>query len=364
MKIGNKDFIYGGKNLFINKLLLFNVYIFPFFVVVTAALIVIESATYPGFVSNYLFLDANSIFILLIASGILASGTMRAVRINKSWLNYYTLLGQLNKLLLPAIIVVGYIFISLESRNYRGFVYTRGFHFDPLYFFHLFAISGFLIFLDLTNKFQNLPNLPTVNNLTDFIAGTNKQLPNLASYSRRYFIAITTIVVLGWLTYGNIIEVVKDVFPRIGAIASNPFRDKDEKLRYQHEDFYDFMEFVKLYTPQDAVIMRMPQQGKWPSLSNDGYVRHFIYPRYTKAGDENTLNDPSISYVFIHRAYSPPRVDKYIEKWPTFKVPAKRVLYLDDNNYNKPPIIIEGDYDPSDTHYDEYWGLIELKRES
>ncbi len=335
-----------------NKFVMWNAFSFPFFVIILVSLILIESATYPGFIRGHLSFDLNTLFVLLIISGILASGTIKSVGLEDSWISYYKLLIQLAKLLLPALVVIGYIFISIESSNYPGFVYTKGFHFDPLYFIYLFVISGFLLYMDRVN-FQNTNISPNLKKISAW---------DLLTYSKNGLIPLTVVTLLSWILFSNVLTALKDIAPRLTPIIKNPLMSRDDKMRHLHHDFYDYMQFVKQYTPEDAIILRMPQQGKWPSLSNDGYDRAFIYPRFTKGGDETNLNDPEIKYVFVHRAYGPPITDQYIEKWPTFKVPAKRVIYMRDNNYKNAPIVVEGDYDPVVRTYDDLWGIIELKR--
>src|SRR5258706_9327549 len=277
------------KKLF-KRFLYLNTVAFPFFAIVTGVIVVLEAVTYPGFIHGHLFLDPQIFFALLVISGYLVVVNMVTIEKTK----YFELLSKLTTLFLPALILVGAIFISLERQHYKGYVYTHGYHFDPSYFFYLFAISLLIFLIDTATR--------------KGLFGKYKlhELP-------RVFLSLLITSLFVYLIFMNLSSDFYDIKPKLSAVIKHPFADKVWKGRYLFADFYDYMLFVDNNTPSDAVIMRMTQQSKWPGLSNDGYVRSFIYPRFTKAGDENSLNDPRISYVFIHRAYGPPRVVKYIE---------------------------------------------------
>jgi len=316
----------------ISKLILLNTSFFPFFVVTGAALVLLEAITYSGFVKHHLFLDLQVFFGLLVVSGYLTAANFNSV--NGKRTKNFNFLANLSTITFPAVLVIGTVFISIERANYRGYVYTHGFHLDPGYFFYLYAIYIIVFLINISAR----------------------------KFNKGSFLPLLIIVVFFFLIYQNLQGDIFDAVPKLKTAIKHPFASTLSKGRYLFADFYDFMQFVNKYTPKDAVIMRMPQQGKWPSLSNDGYVRGFIYPRFTKAGDAAGLEDRDITYVFIHRAYGPPRVDNYIEKWPTFRVPAKRIIYMNGDDYTKPPIILYKDYDPKDHAYDNYWGIIELKK--
>lgn len=315
------------KKSTISKLLIINEIFFPFIAIVSAVLLIVESFTYPGFIQNHILLSPELLFILFVISSYF-------VVARKDGTGNYKYLDFLSRLLLlffPALAIVGYIFLSLEGAHYRGYVYTHGFHFDPIYFYYLFSIC-LLIFVVSVVRSKRLIGIINPSN------------------AARSYLSLISFLIFIVMMLSNLRIDLLDAKPRLAAVVKHPFADSVWKGRYLFGNFYDYMMFINKYTPPNATIMRMAQQSEWPALSNDGYDRRFIYPRYTKAGDQNSLNDSAISYVFIAA----------IDKWPTFPVKAKEIIYMRDNDYTKPPIILYKDYDPDDHTYDNLWGLIVL----
>lgn len=327
------------KNKIFKKVFQINYAFFPFFSLIAIVLILLEAVTYKGFIASQIFLSPEIIFVLFVFSAFLSvMGYRHYIKTT-----YFRLLAKLTFMFFPALFVVGLIFLIIEAKNHPGYVYTHGFHFNPMYFLYLFAIFILIFFADaFTNSDIFHKYKPT-------------QIPNM-------FLSISIIILFVFMLITNLFEDIYEVRPELAAVIKHPFADDDYKNRYLFADFYDYSKFIKKHTPDDAVFLRMVQQSKWPAVSNDGYVRRFIYPRHTLAGGEGELSDPRITHVFIHRAYGPPRVNKYIEKWPDFPVKAEKVIYMKEEGYKSEPIVIDGDYNPNDHTYDDYWGIIFLKK--
>lgn len=170
---------------------------------------------------------------------------------------------------------------------------------------------------------------------------------------------------------------LKTIWPSLtkGMRVINPtgvqvFLSKDDKLRLKTSGFvYDYAEFVKKKTPEDAVILVPPQGFPWPMTGNVAYFRYFLYPRRLINGDEKEtkvdLKKEGVKYVLLAWGETDATEYDYTHGWPKFFLPAKRIIYK-KNLYqaiNYEVEIVEKDYDPNDSVNVKNWGIIELDQE-
>ena len=146
-------------------------------------------------------------------------------------------------------------------------------------------------------------------------------------------------------------------------IVSNPLTTYEEKMRHRvGVKFYDYTQFVKDNTLEDAVILIPPQGYPWPQTGNKFYLRYFLYPRTLVNGEEfkpnADLESGEVDFVLVVWGESNASQYGYTNGWPKFSVKASKSLYWKEDGS-----IVETkqDYDFNDSDFND-WGLIEIKK--
>lgn len=174
----------------------------------------------------------------------------------------------------------------------------------------------------------------------------------------------------------NIISGLYTIYPTIRKELKvlNPtnfqfFLPYPDKLRWRVGfHVFDFAEFIKMYTTEQAIILIPPQGFPWPKTGNIAYFRYLLYPRTLINGNERDprfdLKKTGVGYVLITPGESTMLEYDFTPGWPKFSVPAKRIIYKKDvihvGEYEAE--IVESDYQPTPENLTR-WGIIEVDRE-
>lgn len=133
-------------------------------------------------------------------------------------------------------------------------------------------------------------------------------------------------------------------------------------------EVYDYYEFVKNNTPEDARILIPPQGLPWPRIGNSAYSRYFLYPRYLVSGKEKEpgidLKKENMQYVMVSWGEVNLFQYGYTHGWPKFGIPAKMIIWerYSQRTQKHDIDISYKDFSPSDLNPD-WWGLIKVDLE-
>ena len=120
---------------------------------------------------------------------------------------------------------------------------------------------------------------------------------------------------------------------------------------------WPYSQFIKRFTPEDAVILLPTQSNDWKMEGNIYYFRWYLYPRVLVHLNKNIVPSGT-KYLLIARG------ECIIEcGWPKFPIPSEkieRIILLDRNTLEEKVVTLES-YDPE--KYRDSWGIIQLKEE-
>jgi hypothetical protein len=267
-------------------------------------------------------------------------------------LNLKLLVFRINKLLLPAILILYYIFISAESRHYPNYVFST-FHIQPQNFIYTVILSVYIEVLDLVKKRRN-----------DWLAEKLREyhlFVNLLRSSKLQLISFAVVIFsLLFYTLQNATAVMNTSLDSFLYIARHLNAGYDDKMRKHWGFYYDYMSFIKnIIGKSSVVIISPPQEEPWLTSGNAGLDRYFVYPSKVINGFFDALPEIEYEYIMISRGEWPV-ADESKYKWPRVKIKAEKIWYLDPVTLKVTEF--EGDYDPDDPKNDGAWGLIKVRR--
>lgn len=127
----------------------------------------------------------------------------------------------------------------------------------------------------------------------------------------------------------------------------------DQKMYYQWHGFYFYMLFIKNNTPENASIVIPPQIAPWwTSSGNLSLVRYFLYPRTVI--QYNTPEIPDLKSLhrdtYIMIAWGEWGCDRYgCGGWPIQIIKAREAIFEDTDSSGVKDIKQNFVYDPRDT---------------
>lgn len=335
-------------------LLRLNFIIFPFLWVIVMAFIGLESTTYSGFIGKNLFVDLKLLIIFVFLSGLFARvSLLGGTGVRKVYENY-RILSLVNKILFPAILITNLIFIAIEERHFRGYIYTRIFHFDPYY---LLIATGLSLFLILLGFDSLITSSLTVSRLKKHKKG--RLFLEIFLEAKEIILGGGMMAVIFWILLSNFYYIASHAPRVLHKTFAHLSSSYDWRMREQIGLFYDYTKFINANTPEDALILHPKQQSQWPEISNQGYTRYFIYPRRLVSEDSDEKLKSDIAYIFIIGRKTLDGKNE-LNQWPEIKVSAKRLIYMPETPSGE-ATILNKDYDPNDKINDR-WGIIELGR--
>lgn len=343
-----------GKLKVVKGLLRLNFVAFPFLWVIIMLLIGLESTTYSGFIGRNFFVDLRMLLVFLFLSGLFARSSLLAKTGVRKVYEYYRLIGIINKICFPAFFTLMFILLSIESKHFHGYIYTRFLHLDP-YILSIALFFSFFLFL-LRFDFYITPSL-SLKEIED--KPRENTLRETAKMTKGIIVTGGISGIILWIIIMNIFNFCRFGLPVLARVIKNPFASYEWKMREMLGPFYSYTQFVNANTPGNALILHPKMQSLWPEVSNEGYTRYFVYPRDLVAEEGDEEKKAKITHIFIIG-----RKELYkeipLKQWPDQKIPAERLIYM-TGVPGAPPTILEKDYDPND-EINDYWGIIELRR--
>lgn len=133
-----------------------------------------------------------------------------------------------------------------------------------------------------------------------------------------------------------------------------------QKMRIKQGDsLYLYLQFLKDYLPENATVLLPPTRQPWPETGNKWYMLYFLYPRKLVESNNDGFINENFTHVLI--SWGEGVSDHYQDYgWPKFKVAAKKIVYMKEENMR--PMIVNKDYDPSGSENQDAWGFIEVRK--
>lgn len=159
-------------------------------------------------------------------------------------------------------------------------------------------------------------------------------------------ISIVFLIILFFSFNKSLSSVIGFSYKELRVVKNFLFLSRGEKMRLRFGKFYDYMQFVKKNTPENAVIAAPPQINPWPKTGNDSYDYYFLFPRIiiSSVSKDKLPDNKNLTHVFLVKGDGQEEDPSTI--WPKFKVKAEKIIY----------------YPSARKDYLNGWGLIELKK--
>lgn len=246
---------------------------------------------------------------------------------------------KVNRILLILFTFIYIFFILLEGSHFTNYVLNVfHIHLDGLVLVVLFSLSVFLV-----DKFKNaIPRLTKRNGLIYI---------GMVFFIVFYVIKNTSLVFdMAFNTDSYILFHLTDTY--------------DEKMFYEWGKAYQFLVFVRNNTPSDATVIIPPEEDPWLMGSgNDTFVRAFIFPR--KITQETLIiPDGDIksfapkTYILITWGKEQCNPNPECHGWPRQNIVATRIIYKDDVSERVAEVKEHTVYKLKDSQY--VYGIIEI----
>lgn len=303
-----------------------NEIISPLLIVTTYLFLIIESFSYIGFLRKYLLFDSRFFMVMsLLSYSLLLTYKLNSKNIYAKLLHIVSLL---NKIFIVLFFLIYIILQFIEAKNYNNYIFSN-YHIQPDVFFNVVLFSILLVVVEHIN-------LKKIS-FTQYILG--------------FFVLI--------LLVNNINKTFNLVIKSNLYIFNNLSFDYDKKMNKTYGFYYDYMKFVREYTPEDARILTPPQEEPWDAEGNVALSRYFVYTRKLYNGSYDSVDLNNVDYIMI--AWGSWNIeDQSRYGWPKSKVQAEKIIYI--NPDNKTVNEHYEDFDPSDLKNKGGWGLIKIKK--
>ena len=338
-----------------------NYVIFPFLLTLTFFISLLESFTYSGYSLHHLFLPFQLLLVLSVFSGILTRFTPLLGKYETEIQSPYKVLFTINKLIILPLLASYLLIMSLELQNYPNYVFST-LHLQPnLYFWTSFiSVFLFLINIQLSNKDLLVRRIFMPEN-NDLNLETLKKSV-LLDILLRIAVFVFTLSILA----NNVFTLLPWMLEKSNYMIRHPFATYDEKMRYGWGDFYDYMLFIKLNTPENAVIMYPPMINPWMDVGGGGLIRYFLYPReiVQNITDINANIDSQADYTMLAWGFG--TCDDGTDSckgWPRKDIKAERIIYKKSKSTEVEKTIYNVTYHYKDEINKGAWGLIKIKKD-
>ncbi len=307
---------------------------FIFFLLMPFFIYLAEVFTYQGFIEKYFIF--SSIYFVCFSVFIVTLYVSTDVKTNKRCIRLFS---NIFSVTLPIFFLSLFLLGYLEEANYPNYVFSK-FHIDFLNIPLLISYNFYLLLIILLKQEMDFKKLKIKSVTSRIILGT-------------------TFFLLSLYLINNISSVLSLVKRNVSYSLSNTKATYDEKMIEKMGFFYEYMQFIKAHTPEDAVIHKPPKLDPWHMTGNAGLVRYFLYPRkLVSTGDQYILSESDYDYMMISKGFFNQAGD-WGHGWPKVPVEAEKILYIDPDT--KEIVEVSGDYDPRDAVERGEWGLIKIR---
>lgn len=311
--------------------------VFPYLIIFTYSLLIIEMFTYPGFLRKYLLLNSH-LFVFITLLILIFVAALENFQLFSNQIQMQIVMN-LSKLFLPVLILIYIIFIAEEQRNFPNYVFSR-------YHIHYQQIEYLLLL-----------NLGIIAIYSVFSSAIFEKIKGIRQKSISLFLfSISALFLCLWIFIQNLTSNLSGALETLPYIASHLFANYEEKLT-RRVSVYQYLKFVNEHSPESATIAIPPQQNPWLTVGNGGYIRYFLYPRHEINIELNSKIPPEADYALIARGtWAAP--DPSLYGWPKERINAIEIWEFDWKT-NKAKLVPDRVYDPVKSNID--WGLIRIK---
>lgn len=325
-------------------------YLFYLLWLVALFLTLVDTVIYPGFVYKHTGINLYYVTIVIVFWGLATKLSI----FNSCWVKRNNIIDLLINMNLFFTLIFVIVFISLyivEDTTYPNYVFNK-FHIHPLAVIHPLILSIFLFVINVPSGLSAI-----IRNKTGLYIGSLGSFVKILVQPKIIFSLLVFCIIIINLTK------IYDIFNSDLLIMLNkPRATYVEKMGIKvGAEFYNYTEFIKMYTPEDSIILIPPRAYPWPQTGNVAYLRYFLYPRKLLKGNEYSpeydyIKD-NINFVLIAWGETATTQYGYTHGWPKFDVDAEKIMIMEDDGI----VEFEGDY-----KYENYkdkcvWGLIKLK---
>jgi len=309
----------------ITKVFKINKYIFPLLISLAFISLGIETCSYFGFLSKYIWVDSKFFLVLALFSTTFMLGEKPNALDD--------LVFRVNFIVFPSSVVLYILMQYLESSHFPNYIFST-YHIQLVNFLYIVLLSLVLFYISKLPRqksfFLNTPLFKLV------------------------IVFIFTMVLLD-----GAVMIMKVVVPNDIYILSHLNASYDFKMKERWGIYYDYIKFVKANTPGNASILVPPQKFPWPSSGNVGLDRYFLFPRNLRNGSYNEPIDLS-KYDYVLLVWGEEGGVKSDYGWPKIFIKAEKIIYFDPitcavtekiENYNPKLVPASGS-----------WGIIKVKQ--
>lgn len=341
------------------RLYLFYPFITTFFMFV----ILVETFTYFGSMSKFLYVNSRFAFVIIILFSFVTLYKAITDKHYKIPQNQHYLLF-LSNVTMPIVFVLNYLLVVSEAENYPNYIFST-YHINLLVFRYLF-MSSILIFGTLNLSMYIISarrknfKIPLLS-LSAFKISSKKNGRSLAAQMA----VIILLMNLSVLFITNISDSISKLIVGTSFIIQHLHYSKEEKLRNNWGFFYDYMKFISENTPESATIAIPPAQNHWLSDGNSVLVRYFLYPRKIVNLKETESLDtlyqmPKEPYGYVLLTQGTWEDNSVPYGWPKIRLPAKEIKYFTKND-GKISVLQNHDYKPEEFENTNKWGYIKIQ---
>lgn len=322
--------------------------VFPYVLIQIYLLLALEVYTYKGFISRYLFVNSDILFVLGI-------GLCTAVIVGKSYYAEHKykraeyLVFYFNRFISLPLITLYYLLLSLENSHFPNYVFSE-YHLVPDNLNVLVSLNLIIFGIDLFYT-HNL-FIRTIQ---------NKTLP-----IKQSILNIIYIVCIISFMVPQIQRVGGNIFTSNILLLNSLGDNYDEKMvrllggKDSSGWIYVYSEFIKKHSPEDAKIFIPPQMQSWEMEGNPWYFRWYVYPRKLLSAQKvDSVPPQETEYILIaHGTWIWGATDY---GWPKSTIPADKIdkIFIINRSSLEESIIENAPYIPRLSP--EQWGLIKLK---
>jgi hypothetical protein len=343
-----------NKRKIFQVLIRYNFIFFPFLWITTLFLGLIEVWTYAGFFSKHIFLGLEWFLPVTILSGMIARIFYLDEQTFERGKDYYRVLSILNKFIFFPFLLGAVTLVILESKNYPNYVFSK-FHLHPRNTFWVIFLSFYLVLI-------NIESLGKKWFMEELFLDTIKVKKKRELLTLRGLVNVSVLGVIIWFLSINLHAIIPSVIKNSHVIIKYPLASYEEKMRLKWDDFYNYMNFIKENTPEDAVIMFPPKIRPWLSAGNEQLVRYFLYPRRILQDYENPnaqINKMATYAMITWGGWT--CEGENCHGWPKVEISAEWIIYKEKDSTGIENKLENTVYNPEDDINKSAWGLIKLK---
>jgi len=328
---------------------------FPYIFVTTNSLLLVETATYRGFVHKYLFVNTSFLFFLTIAIDLFLVSQSILIKQKVAAITFIDkLVTSLNRLSLLPLILTYYVLANLEVSNFPNYVFSH-FHLNPENLMGILVFNLLIFFLELLRSTRLSQEVYEVLRRRFGFALNKATVVQLVFFSTILFFMVPQMQYDFNYTYINVVRTMQTLG-----------QTYDQKMVFMLGGknytgwVYTYGQFLNNHTPKDAVLFIPPQEESWQMEGNQYYFRWFVYPRKLVTSQDITAPIPEgATHVLIADGAWSWGVKEY--GWPRITIPVERIKRMLLINRDTEEVTEQTNTAFVPNISAHQWGVIELK---